>query len=132
MRIVNLTQHTATPEQIAAGVIEPSDRLKAMIRDALTFPAPDSDSTDGIPTAADIHCAAEVAAARALDVAGDAEAAMIGGAPYLMASLERALRERGITPLYAYSERETVEAIQDDGSVVKRNVFRHLGFIPAV
>jgi hypothetical protein len=54
---------------------------------------------------------------------------MIGGAPYLMAPLEVALRAHGITPLYAFSVRESVEQTQPDGSVRKIAVFRHGGFV---
>lgn len=57
------------------------------------------------------------------------ESAMIGGAPYFMSYLEKALLENGIQPLYAFSVRESVEEIQNDGSVIKKNVFRHLGFV---
>jgi len=54
---------------------------------------------------------------------------MIGGAPFLMSALEDALVIAGITPLYAFSVRESVEAEQADGSVRKVAVFRHLGFV---
>ena len=37
---------------------------------------------------------------------------MIGGAPYLMASLERALDAVMIQPVYSFSVRESVEAVQ--------------------
>jgi hypothetical protein len=56
-------------------------------------------------------------------------AAMIGGAPYLMSELEQALFERGITPLYAFSKRESVEEVTDSGETVKKTVFKHLGFV---
>ena len=55
--------------------------------------------------------------------------AMIGGAPYLMSALEKCLIEMGAKPVYAYSERVSVETTAADGSVVKENVFRHLGFV---
>jgi len=55
--------------------------------------------------------------------------AMIGGAPYLMAELEKALLDRGIRPLYAFSTRESVEETFPDGSVRKVNVFKHVGFV---
>jgi len=128
MKIINLTQHQATPEQVAAGVVEPSN--KRSIKDLLTFPASDADDPQGVPSAADIESAAEVLAMRAADEG--ATHAMIGGAPFLMAPLERALRAEGITPLYAFSRRESVEEVQEDGSVTKTQVFRHLGFVPAV
>ena len=37
MKILNLTQHKATPEQITAGVIEPAEEDKQMIQKLLTF-----------------------------------------------------------------------------------------------
>ena len=54
---------------------------------------------------------------------------MIGGAPFLMGALESALLDYGITPVYAFSKRESVEEVQKDGSVKKINIFRHAGFI---
>ena len=137
--ILNLTQHTATPEQQAAGVIDLSEPELSKLRRLLTF--------ETLPTAEEIFRRAkaiarlaEYEAARRLgltDVGGHPAAdltnhgvsAMIGGAPYLMATLERALRARGIKPLYAFSRRESVEQTMPDGSVRKMAVFRHLGFV---
>ena len=119
--IINLTQHKATDEQIRAGVVDPMPELKAKIRQALTF--------DALPSQAEIARAA-VALAWLADESGEA-VAMIGGAPFLMSSLEVALTEIGIRPMYAYSRRESVERTQADGSVRKVAVFKHLGFVPA-
>ncbi len=55
--------------------------------------------------------------------------AMIGGAPYLMAPLERELLANGVKPMYAFSIRESVEHVGSDGSVKKVSVFRHVGFV---
>lgn len=117
MVIANLTQHDSTPEQKAQGVVEPSD--KQSIRGLLTFNA--------IPSKEEM---AE-RASKLADVAVNekAEAAMIGGAPYFMSALERALKAEGIKPLYAFSARESVDVAQPDGSVRKVAVFRHLGFV---
>jgi hypothetical protein len=57
--------------------------------------------------------------------------AMIGGAPFFMATLESAVLDCGCTPVYAFSKREVQEKVAEDGSVVKTAVFRHLGFIEA-
>ena len=57
--------------------------------------------------------------------------ALIGGAPYLTAPLAEMLKKVGITPLYAFSKRESVEVVQPDGSVVKTSVFKHAGYIEA-
>ena len=53
----------------------------------------------GMPTNGDIHDRA-FDIARLADQSG-AEAAMIGGAPYLMPHLQKALQARGIAVLYA-------------------------------
>lgn len=55
--------------------------------------------------------------------------ALIGGAPYLMGALEKALKERGIQPLYAFSKRVSVETLQSDGSIIKTAIFLHEGYI---
>lgn len=126
--IFNLTQHPATPEQRQDGVIDPAPQAKATITVALTFTT--------LPTQGDI-------ATRAKALAYEAEKycrpqgqdahrqVMIGGAPYLMGPLEAALRARGLIPVYAFSQRESVEETQPDGSVRKVNIFRHSGFVAA-
>ena len=118
--ILNLTQHAASQTQTEAGVIAASfaDRLPSL----LTFV--------GIPSPLEIRQRAEVIASLAAD--DGVSQAMIGGAPFFMAPLEKALQAVGITPLYAFSERVSVDAIQQDGTVRKIAEFRHLGFVPAV
>ena len=134
MVILNLTQHPATPDQAAAGVSDPLSGFKAAIVSALNF--------NSLPDSADIMARAQALATIATAMAdelvssglmGDNHAyqAMIGGAPYLMGALERALITRGIFPVYAFSQRESVEEVQADGSVRKNNVFRHAGFVRA-
>lgn len=116
MAILNLTQHASTPEQ---GVTEPEN--KEGVRALLTF--------EGLPSKEEVSARAEALAEIA--EAEFASAAMIGGAPYLMALLETALRARGIAPLYAFSERRSVETTLPSGEVEKRSVFCHLGFYDA-
>ena len=53
----------------------------------------------------------------------------MSGAPFLMAPLARELRGCRIQPLFAFSEHESLEEKQPDGSVVKGVVFRHDGFV---
>ena len=122
--ILNLTQHEATPQQIAEGVVDLTPEDRAQLRVLLTF--------DELPSAVQITTVASAICALAL-MAGLAgppvAAAMIGGAPFLMSALERALRAAGVTPVYAFSRRESVEEVQPDGTVRKINVFRHLGFV---
>jgi hypothetical protein len=114
--MINLTQHPASPEQIAAGVV---DGPREEIARLLTF--------DTLPTALDIHERAMALAELAERL--NARSAMIGGAPFLMAPLEHRLQQRGIDPLYAFSRRVSVEEKQPDGSVRKVATFRHEGFV---
>lgn len=117
MNIINLTQHTATEEQARAGVFEPTD--KKAVQALLTFAS--------LPTQAEITARATALAGIAQEA--NATHAMVGGAGYLMPALETALKAFGIAPLHAFSVRESIEETQDDGSVVKKNVFRHVGFV---
>ncbi len=119
MKILNLTQHVATPDQIAAGVVEPTASDKAAIQSALTF--------DTLPDSMILRTRAETLAMYA--AGAGARSVMIGGAPYFMAPLEKALISVGVRPLYAFSVRETEEQTSLDGSVKKIAVFRHAGFI---
>ena len=116
-KILNLTQHQATAAQVAAGVFEPHD--KATVQQLLTF--------NTLPSREEIKAKAE-ALAQIAEEEG-ASAVMIGGAPYLMGALECALEQRGIQPLYAFSIRESVEETLPTGEVIKKNVFRHSGFV---
>jgi hypothetical protein len=141
MPILNLTQHTASPEQIAAGVIEPTAEERAEIVQLLTFDEqPDRhEIRDRAYELASIarRVFSRVYAAMTPDESeldsryGTGSCAMIGGAPYLMSALEQELAREIITPLYAFSTRESVEQVQPDGSVRKTAVFRHQGFIQA-
>jgi hypothetical protein len=134
MAIMNLTQHRATPDQVAAGVFDLPEDERRHLMSLLTFS--DLPSKDEIKERAN-----EVAALAALladgadreershnDMGGFALHGMIGGAPFMMRALEDALKDQGIEPLYSFSIRESVEETRD-GSVIKQNVFRHIGFV---
>lgn len=119
MKIINLTPYAATQEQLDAGVFEPSERCKQVIRAILTF--------EKLPEPIDVYV-------RAMDLAKiasleGADAAMIGGEPYLMRPLSESLHIENIQPLYAFFRRESVDEAQADGSVAKRTVAHHLGFV---
>jgi hypothetical protein len=128
--ILNLTQHVSTDEQKAQLVVEPR-MTKAKIQKLLTF--------EEIPTKEEIESRAtklaEIAVSEASMYAGETDnvvwitRVMLGGAPYLMGALEKAVRECGFTPVYAFSQRESEEITQPDGSVRKVQVFRHCGFV---
>lgn len=120
--ILNLTQHPATPEQIAQGVVDmPADEWAALIG-RLTV--------DVLPTRAEIEArCADIAMLAATVFECHPAQAMIGGAPWMMSALEGALIDQGIAPVYAFSVRESIETAQPDGSVRKSNVFKHIGFV---
>ena len=137
LKIANLTQHKATADQISAGVfdlaIQGGDFAAAVglrqdqfgfydsLADVLTFDSLASTST---------MTSRAILLAQAAIKSG-ATHAMIGGAPFFMSTLERVLAQRGIQPLYAFSVRESVEVTEQDGSVSKKAVFRHAGFVKA-
>ena len=117
--IINLTQHPATAEQQAAGVVDFAPEIKAQVQALLTF--------DTLPTSSAIHASAKKLAGIAAGCGFTR--AMIGGAPFLMSALEAELNRSDVTPLYAFSVRDSVEQPQPDGTVRKLNIFRHLGFV---
>ena len=130
-KILNPTQHEATPEQKAAGVIDLPKALREELVDALTFMDCPDDTVVRARALMVAHLAndywrhlSEIKSPLFFD-------AMIGGAPYLMAPLERALQDQGINPIYAFSERISEEATKADGSIVKTSYFRHAGWISA-
>ena len=153
MQILNLTQHIATSAQIEQNVVEFSNKQR--ITDLLTFNKAPTKATirqraelladiamehfqavfdDGV-FETDMFRAAQVFAAHPATFPTAAKLAhykaMIGGAPYLMAELEKALWNRGIEPVYSFSERKSVET-EKDGIVTKVNVFEHAGFVSAI
>lgn len=119
MNIVNFTQHNATQEQIASGVVDVIPVAKRS--EALTFKS--------LPTTEDILNRADTVVKMVSEVAEDGSLVMIGGAPFFMGSLEAALKNAGFRPVYAFSERKSIGVVKDDGSVVKTAVFVHKGFV---
>jgi len=140
--ILNLTQHPATPEQVSAGVVEPSSELKKRIQALLTF--------EELPTYEEVKLRARKLVEVVDDYLDDLEkrgiitaspegeanfevyGVLIGGAPYLMAPLEEELKKSGFKPLYAFSKRTVEEVLRPDGIVEKKAVFKHAGFVEVV
>ena len=50
------------------------------------------------------------------------------GAPFLMAEVQLRLSWLGVQPYFAFSQRQSVEVIED-GQTVKRSTFKHMGFV---
>lgn len=123
--ILNLTQHTATPDQLAAGVIDLPEDRRRVLQKALTF--------EELPTRQDLEERADCVAGIVRDYCQKQmlsdDAAMIGGAPFFMPILAESLKESGIQPLYAFSQRIVEEQEDKAGGVRKVAVFRHIGFV---
>jgi hypothetical protein len=120
--MLNLTQHKATEEQTTQGINDlPQEQVK-ILANLLTF--------EEAPTAEEMRVRAKDIAQMAKKTG--ATAAMIGGAPFFMSSLESALQSAGIQPRYAFSKRESVDQPQADGSVRKVAIFKHITTFPAV
>lgn len=121
--VINLTQHIATYEQIVDGVVEPSNIAKEKINKYLTF--------NDLPTLHDLRKRASILTniAKHECIKYQTNLVMIGGAPYIMGILEEALKLRGMLPVYSFSIKHVIEEIQEDGTIIKRTVFEHIGFI---
>lgn len=115
--MINLTQHQATDEQLDQGVVDLQGQQLALVKALLTF--------DKIPTEFEMKERADKIAeiARKHGTSG-----MIGGAPFFMSYLERALHKAGVTPYYAFSKRCV---IKDEDGVKECVVFKHEGFVDA-
>jgi len=119
MKILNLTQHKATPDQIAEGVYDYENHN--LIQQLITF--------DEMPTFSDMIDRADELAKLVIEEGADA--AMIGGAPYFMPILEFVLFRSNITPLYSFSKRVSEDTVMPDGTIQKTSVFKHRGFYEA-
>lgn len=56
------------------------------------------------------------------------ETALVAGYTPAVVYLTNELNKYGTTPLYAHTDRVSVEKINEDGTVTKTNVFKHGGF----
>lgn len=117
--ILNLTQHNATNDQLIAGVVDVAAADKAALVAALTF--------NSLPSKGELEDHAKSVVAIATKYG--ASTAMVGGAPYFMGPLERALKDAGVKPVYAFSVRQSTEVQNPDGTTTKTMVFKHLGFV---
>lgn len=122
MKIMNLTQHLATAEQVAAGVMDLPAEQRAALVAALTV--------DDLPDYNEIVRRSEAVRDIALAAgAGRYAPVLIGGAPWMMETLSHVLRRAALRPVFAFSRRESSETVQPDGSIRKMAIFRHAGFV---
>jgi len=109
--IINLTQHNASQEQRKENVFDLQEEHLTEVKSLLTINKGDNNLKER--------------AARIAEIAKEynVNKAMIGGAPFFMNILVQALKEKGIEPFFAFSERVAVEV---DG--VKKSIFKHAGW----
>ena len=120
---INCTQHCASAEQLAAGVVDMPEPARSELIKLLTF--------EELPDSHEIHERAsqicELVASTFADV--EPKVLLLAGAPFLMSTLEIFATLRGWKPIYAFSKRVVIEELQADGSVKKTSVFKHEGFV---
>lgn len=121
MSIINLTQHKATNDQVNYGVVDLPQELHTKLVELITF--------NDIPQSGEMIKRANAIVELVQSFDDNADFAMIGGAPFFMAILEDTLNDAAIQPLYAFSKRVSVEEVQADGTVAKKVVFKHEGFV---
>lgn len=135
---INMTQHAWSKDQIEeiqskgyeVADLEPNPSVQKRIKELLTF--------DTLPTREEMTARARQLAhiahsfiTRDKDglIKNDVCLVMIGGAPWFMSVLENELRKVWCYPIYAFSQRVSEEVTLVDGTVEKRNYFKHEGFI---
>ena len=122
-QIWNLTQHKATPDQVAAGVVDLPDTDREKLLETLTF--------HELPTLGDIYDKVIVVIGLVGKVAKPHSKVMIGGAPYMMGLLQSQLVQHHYVPVYAFSKRISEDQIVD-GIVKKVSTFKHEGFVEVI
>lgn len=125
--IVNLTQHEATADQIAAGVVDLPEGLRRKAKEYLDFSeAPEDweleERADRLVFIVHAFCAA-------LDMDTEGVQVMIGGAGFLMGDLEALLIQDRLEPVYSFSKRVSLDVPQADGTVRKVSEFKHIKFV---
>ena len=138
-KIVSLmAQHKITPDQAAAGVVDTPEGIFELVREASTFRA---DANGNPPTMDQVRFNANSVSKAVIFyhtpiqiedhfyLTGTIRKVMIGGAPFFMPKLEKALLDNGINVHYAFTERVVQEVAQPDGTVQKVSKFAYLGDI---
>lgn len=117
LKLLNLTQHVATAEQLADGVIEPDELTKKTIRGLLTI--------HGQPDPVEISMKAQ--GLTNLVANGGYDGAMVGGKLHLMVNLLHLMNLKGLVCFEADSERVSKDIDNGDGTVTKTTTFQHIG-----
>ena len=123
--IINLTQHQPTAEQVAAGVVNLRRDLLESLNLCLNFEAQYAKE--------DLELSAKSIIALLFHngSSGVGQRVMVGGMPSFMLILEKTLLQAGFRVLYAKTDRISEDQPQEDGTVRKISVFKHIGFYEA-
>jgi hypothetical protein len=118
IKMLNLTQHPATPAQKEDGVVDLEGEELEYLRKCITF--------NTLPSLEQLE-------KNSIDLAKIArekgyENVLIGGACYFMPVLDNTLKRFGIKPYYAYSKRNAVDKMVD-GKIITEYTFEHEGFL---
>ena len=100
-RVLNLTEYSATNEQLEAGVFDLHPQHQAKLRDLLTSDGKIVGFSTLMPPAIEVAVNVELTADLAADVAEAAgcRRVMIDGPHFMLPALERALFQRGLVPI---------------------------------
>lgn len=120
--IWNATQHIATADQKEQKVVDLPTEIREELCKHLTF--------EDIPSSEELRMRS-IAVIGLLMTCGakHGDMVMLGGAPFFMEELSHTTREAGMTPVFAFSKRESAEQVQADGTIRKVAIFKHLGFV---
>jgi hypothetical protein len=128
MTVINCTQHLTTEDQRKDNIVDLPEEFRCHIQQLLTF--------ETLPSRKTLGNRAELIVNELLAYSSQWENrqdlygkyVMIGGAPFFMSYLHNALVEVGAVPVYAFSQRKSVDEVVD-GTVVKRSVFCYEGLV---
>ena len=122
MRLINLTQHLGTEDQYKDGMIELSKEAKAELIPLLNF--------EEIPTKEEMLYRAYTLISKAIINQPDNDGFVIGGAGYFMPYLISWANKFNRKCYFSFTKRMSEEKVIN-GSVVKTQVFKHLGWVEA-
>ena len=121
--MLNITQHTATKEQVEDGVIDPAQEVKVQIQKLITF------DQSVMKEPEQLWNRAKALVGLVKRTYPEINRVMVGGALYFMPALVKELKEQGFEVFFSYTDRVSSEVHNADGSVTKTLVFKHLGFV---
>lgn len=127
LRILNLTQHRATPEQVAAGVYDLPEKDRAELQNLLTLTKEDFEAPDenGIRHSNVCKILDKIDKLQEIIEKEKATHVLVGGIPIIVQRLKDIMEEcSNVVMLESFSERVSVDG--PDGKKV--STFKHLFF----